>query len=470
VIAHELGHGTFRLYHTFSEKNDYLVPRGTTDNLMDYNQGKELHKYQWDLVQDPQGMWFTGLIDEEEAAYVGDDDYIETQEFIRLLRFVQTEDVSCNIPDDMPSTEDITIGNNVYEKIETQKTEEETGTIEANDNIVRFGKIKIITKNSTEASKLMDFITGEEKNIYGTSENTQTTVTLNGKTITFNDIVENVENRYITLLESGKYNELTEDEKTILDIPIIQWKLGFPYGAAFMDHWFEGSGKKIKLTNENYTDIYESSSIFQDNFNDAVDNKIENSPYNTEKLEDTRDEVCNKISKYASEGETQLKLNIWPDYQSNVNNINRVYAQSIDRSELISGLSIVDEDIVHAIGRFTIGFYFEGSLELINNKEATGVGNLYYRIWDTFDFSGKQLLGSWKRDVFDCEEPNIRINQINNNDFPPLFRMLNDSNNKSPEEAQFDIVTKYYKVAGSWLLDYSSNSTNCNVSIEKEEN
>jgi hypothetical protein len=36
---------------------------------MDYNDGKELHKYQWDLVQDPQGMWFTGLIDEEEAAY-----------------------------------------------------------------------------------------------------------------------------------------------------------------------------------------------------------------------------------------------------------------------------------------------------------------------------------------------------------------------------------------------------------------
>ena len=29
-----------------------------------------MHKYQWDLVQDPQGMWFTGLIDEEEAAYI----------------------------------------------------------------------------------------------------------------------------------------------------------------------------------------------------------------------------------------------------------------------------------------------------------------------------------------------------------------------------------------------------------------
>ena len=78
VAAHELGHGTFRLYHTFSDKNDYIVPQGTTDNLMDYNNGKELHKYQWDLVQDPQGMWFTGLIDEEEMAMVSEEDSLVT--------------------------------------------------------------------------------------------------------------------------------------------------------------------------------------------------------------------------------------------------------------------------------------------------------------------------------------------------------------------------------------------------------
>jgi hypothetical protein len=37
---------TFRLYHTFSDKSNYPVARGTTDNLMDYNDGEELHKYQ----------------------------------------------------------------------------------------------------------------------------------------------------------------------------------------------------------------------------------------------------------------------------------------------------------------------------------------------------------------------------------------------------------------------------------------
>jgi hypothetical protein len=272
-------------------------------------------------------------------------------------------------------------------------------------------------------------------------------------------------------LESGKYNELTEDEKTILDIPIIQWKLGFPYGAAFMDHWFEGSGEDIHLTDENFEDIYESSSIFQDNFNDAVNNKIENFPYNTKQLEDTKDEICDKINEYASEGKNQLKLNIWPDYQSNINNINRIYAQSIDRSELIElipGLSFVDEEIVYGIGRFTINFYIKGNLDIVDANRAVGGGNLYYRIWDSFDFTGRQSLGSWKRDVFNCKEPNIRINQINNNDFRPLYKKI--TNNKDPKDVNFYIITKYYKVTGSWFLDYSSNSTNCNVSIEKEEN
>jgi hypothetical protein len=68
TLAHELAHGTFRLYHTFSDKNNYPVPKGTTDNLMDYNNGKQLHKYQWDNIQDPRNILFAGLIDEEEEA------------------------------------------------------------------------------------------------------------------------------------------------------------------------------------------------------------------------------------------------------------------------------------------------------------------------------------------------------------------------------------------------------------------
>ena len=76
TIAHELGHGLFRLEHTFEAYP--ALSKGSTANLMDYGKGTRLHKYQWDLVHNPQAMlgWFQ---QEEEGAMVGitsDDDNV----------------------------------------------------------------------------------------------------------------------------------------------------------------------------------------------------------------------------------------------------------------------------------------------------------------------------------------------------------------------------------------------------------
>ncbi|RJE71210.1 hypothetical protein [Reichenbachiella sp. MSK19-1] len=66
TIAHELGHGAFRLRHTFSTEN-FVAAQGSTDNLMDYNNGTQLYKHQWDFVHDPESMvgWFQ---EDEEGA------------------------------------------------------------------------------------------------------------------------------------------------------------------------------------------------------------------------------------------------------------------------------------------------------------------------------------------------------------------------------------------------------------------
>jgi hypothetical protein len=64
IIAHELGHGAFRLKHTFPE----LPQNG--NNLMDYSTaGITLHKHQWDDIHNPQTV--PGLFegDEEGAKY-----------------------------------------------------------------------------------------------------------------------------------------------------------------------------------------------------------------------------------------------------------------------------------------------------------------------------------------------------------------------------------------------------------------
>ncbi|MFT3738450.1 MAG: hypothetical protein QM786_06805 [Breznakibacter sp.] len=66
IVAHELGHGAFNLYHTFSPEN-YIAKEQTTDNLMDYKGGMELWKYQWEQVQDPQRVWLSWTQEESEG-------------------------------------------------------------------------------------------------------------------------------------------------------------------------------------------------------------------------------------------------------------------------------------------------------------------------------------------------------------------------------------------------------------------
>ena len=68
TIAHELGHGAFRLRHTFSPEA-FIANQGSTDNLMDYSgsEATKLYKHQWDNVHNPEKMigWFQ---DDEESA------------------------------------------------------------------------------------------------------------------------------------------------------------------------------------------------------------------------------------------------------------------------------------------------------------------------------------------------------------------------------------------------------------------
>ncbi len=66
TVAHELAHGAFNLYHTFSDE-EYIAAEGTTQNLMDYTGSTELWQHQWDLVQDPDKILFAWAQDEEDA-------------------------------------------------------------------------------------------------------------------------------------------------------------------------------------------------------------------------------------------------------------------------------------------------------------------------------------------------------------------------------------------------------------------
>jgi hypothetical protein len=51
TIAHEIAHGAFHLKHTFD--SEYQITEKTTNNLLDYTDGIDLIKPQWDAIHDP---------------------------------------------------------------------------------------------------------------------------------------------------------------------------------------------------------------------------------------------------------------------------------------------------------------------------------------------------------------------------------------------------------------------------------
>lgn len=69
TVAHETGHGDYTLEHTFS--TNVGLDKNTTPNLMDYGNGSELVKYQWDVVHDPGNVWgiFEDDADQESVGY-----------------------------------------------------------------------------------------------------------------------------------------------------------------------------------------------------------------------------------------------------------------------------------------------------------------------------------------------------------------------------------------------------------------
>ncbi|GHV64321.1 hypothetical protein FACS1894199_02290 [Bacteroidia bacterium] len=72
IVAHELAHGAFNLAHTFDNKK-FISPQGTTDNLLDYKGGTQLWKHQWKLINNPEGLLFSFLQDEEDVEMRGQD-------------------------------------------------------------------------------------------------------------------------------------------------------------------------------------------------------------------------------------------------------------------------------------------------------------------------------------------------------------------------------------------------------------
>jgi hypothetical protein len=73
TLAHELGHGKTKLQHTF--KGD-LITQGSTKNLLDYSDGTDLVRSQWEYIHDP--AVFDPIQDDEDAADTEESVYVKS--------------------------------------------------------------------------------------------------------------------------------------------------------------------------------------------------------------------------------------------------------------------------------------------------------------------------------------------------------------------------------------------------------
>lgn len=71
----------------------------------------------------------------------------------------------------------------------------------------------------------------------------QKTVTIkNRKTYSYNLIYNDLEKIKANLIKKDTYRKLTENEKLLLDLPLIMWSKKWEYGSIFMYNWFMQEG------------------------------------------------------------------------------------------------------------------------------------------------------------------------------------------------------------------------------------
>ncbi len=186
TLAHELGHGNYKLYHIFDPM--YLGDAArNSDNLMSYNTNVNalaLNKLQWDVAHDPGVTWGVFKRDgDQEAIALGD-----VVEFLKILRKQRLSGQNINLKTSINkkrvwSRESFTVDNFSFDEIEIE-FEELSSEITVNpavysdyyyDEIFPFSDkfgvsfkdlknnfaFKIISENKTDIDNLKKYLFGE---------------------------------------------------------------------------------------------------------------------------------------------------------------------------------------------------------------------------------------------------------------------------------------------------------------------
>ncbi|ALO13823.1 hypothetical protein L21SP5_00143 [Salinivirga cyanobacteriivorans] len=443
---------------------------------MDYSTGTELWKYQWDLIHNPEGGWH--IFEDVEEGEIGVIDNRFVYNILNEIRLsnlygipIQFQNPYINFPDIdefRVHASDLKIGNHTYDKIFIIGSLENEQNINVNEiglenniqeNIfsdeytgIQIGEYRLLVKSDNNVSHLKEFLNTDATNLF----NNNTTISLDGENYNLDKIVQGLEQIKVDLLENGTYYDLTKTELLILDIPVIMWQVDYYYASVFLYHWFTSSGQN-NIQFPNAHEFLNSYDLFNNCLNDGLekvtiaDNLFPNKNVLKRLIEFVEPKNIGDV----------YTIDLENEFQPNPNSLN-YFAYSV--TSMTSFLNSYN-DLKASFGRFSLRFYFTGSVQKISETEAiVEVDNLYYRINDRFDFTQDnsfmpvfedQPLGDWGWNLFNPQEPTAG-GLIQNS----TFRDFSQKISKDLDHSYYNIITNYNEVVGNPIESFKIDLVN----------
>jgi len=309
-------------------------------------------------------------------------------------------------------------------------------------------------------------------------ENVENSIIVDGIKYDLNEIsnrVNNIKNKIKSF-----YDELSDEEKLIIDLPIIQWNLNYKHGAVMIIHWLEGSKKSIKLSydffmSENRVkdidkknlELYlkeikylsiESIGYYPSNpdglnfflFNDSIPS-----------IKKSLDLFYKKIKKLTKNS----NIGNFDDLSTHIDEKVKVKDNFFQSFSIGSSIGNFD-DIGTALGRYSYRVYFKGFLskDEISEKWVLDIEAVGGRFIDEFSFNDNieflnptswksQSLGCWKNSLKDPSVSRLKT---------PLISDKICLENKDFKNLKIKALKKGILIGGDFLI-YS------NIKVIKDE-
>jgi len=279
----------------------------------------------------------------------------------------------------------------------------------------------------------------------------------NDEPIFFNNIYYNykyIEEQIYTIkynISSSVLESLNDEEKLILDLPLLEWKLGFKWGAIVMLHWLQTSGDSLilpydfftslarvknidteyltKIQKAKYASLYDKGYMF-----DAADSEEYLYNVSVSKIYEAYQKIKDELKSIEEFTPTHFGDFELPIASTTDNNIRNNFIQSHTIGNVTGDL----DDIGVALGRYSFRIYFKGVAEKKNAFASMNIYELAYRFADSFDFKGSQKLGCWKHDL---DNPDLGIGYAY---VHPLYTCLNNTD--------FQNITKKTSIGNDFLI------------------